>query len=313
MTLIVLYLAAVVAANLTVTWLGPVATIPNAFLLIGLVITTRDRLHEMWGSGATLKLRMAGLIAAGGALSWLLNADAARIALASTIAFAISEGADTLVYQALRERGWYTKVNGSNAVSAVLDSALFPTIAFGVFLPGVVLGQIAAKILGGAVWSRVLRPRPVASACLLLLGLAVPAHAQIVSVGAGSLTTPHGTNDVLEVYAGGPLYALGLRPYTIISWADMDPTEEPTVIVAAERQYLSAFTPAGWGISSAAGPGFVLLPFTDYRPEFQLTNTLILGTPIPRTSVVLLGSWQPFDADDWAVVAKASVAPIFNP
>ena len=34
MTLIVLYLAAVVAANLTVTWLGPVATIPNAFLLI---------------------------------------------------------------------------------------------------------------------------------------------------------------------------------------------------------------------------------------------------------------------------------------
>lgn len=156
--LVVAYLAAVVVANLVVAWLGPAAAVPNAFLLIGLVITTRDRLHEAWGHG--LRLRMGALIGAGGVISFLLNADAGRIALASTLAFAISESADALTYHTLRSRGWYLKVNGSNVVSAVLDSLLFPTLAFGVFMPGVIGGQIGAKILGGALWSRLLAPRP---------------------------------------------------------------------------------------------------------------------------------------------------------
>lgn len=311
--LVAIYLAAVVGANLSVAWLGPVATVPNAFLLIGLVITTRDRLHEAWG--AQLKSRMGLLIAAGGVLSWLANAGAGRIALASTVAFAVSETVDALVYQRLRRAGWYAKTNGSNVASSVLDSVLFPTIAFGAFLPWIVLGQIAAKIAGGFVWSVGLRPSRRIAGIIILAMLALPrgAGAQILSAGVGTVTTPFGTRNVLEVYAGGPLYALGFRPYAIASWPDLDLTERPTLIVAADRQYLDAFSTAGWGISAAIGPGVLMLPFTDYRPEFQLSNTVLAFTPLPRWKLVAIGSWQPFDRDDWAVVVKADLALLYNP
>ena len=48
------------------------------------------------------------------------------------------------------------RVNGSNVFSAAVDSAVFPTLAFGVFLPWVILGQFAAKVAGGFVWSMIL-------------------------------------------------------------------------------------------------------------------------------------------------------------
>jgi len=48
------------------------------------------------------------------------------------------------------------RVNGSNVVSAAVDSVVFPTLAFGSFLPWVILGQFLAKVAGGAVWSLIL-------------------------------------------------------------------------------------------------------------------------------------------------------------
>jgi queuosine precursor transporter len=65
---VVLYLAAIVAANLTVAAFGPGVSVVNAFLLIGLDLTVRDRLHDAW-EGRELWLRMAVLIATGGAIS----------------------------------------------------------------------------------------------------------------------------------------------------------------------------------------------------------------------------------------------------
>jgi hypothetical protein len=150
--LIGLYLAAIVAANLIITRFGPSATIVTAFLFIGLDITVRDRLHESW-RGGSLWPRMAALIASGSLLSWLVNRNAGPIALASFVAFAASGIADTLVYHALRRRAWIVKVNGSNVVSAAVDSLIFPTLAFGMLLPWVVLGQFIAKVAGGAVWA----------------------------------------------------------------------------------------------------------------------------------------------------------------
>ena len=44
-TLIILYLSAIVAANLLAARYGPWATVLWAFLFIGLDLTTRDRLH----------------------------------------------------------------------------------------------------------------------------------------------------------------------------------------------------------------------------------------------------------------------------
>jgi uncharacterized PurR-regulated membrane protein YhhQ (DUF165 family) len=154
--LVALYLAAIVAANLIVARFGPSATVIVAFLLIGLDITARDRLHEAW-RGRNLWIKMAALIAGGSVLSWLLNRDAGPIALASFAAFAASGAADALTYHALRERAWMVKVNGSNMVSAALDSLIFPTLAFGTLLPWIVLGQFAAKVAGGAVWALILK------------------------------------------------------------------------------------------------------------------------------------------------------------
>ena len=37
--------------------------------------------------------------------------------------------------------------------SAMADSTIFPTIAFGSFMPLIVLGQFAAKVSGGFIWA----------------------------------------------------------------------------------------------------------------------------------------------------------------
>lgn len=153
--IVVAYLAAIVAANLSVAYFGPSAVIWNAFLLIGLDLTARDRLHDRW-SRHQLALRMALLIAAGGAISYILNRDAAQIAVASTVAFCVAAVLDTVVYAALHSRPWFVRVQSSNVVAAAADSLLFPTIAFGSFLPLLVVGQFAAKVFGGFLWSLIL-------------------------------------------------------------------------------------------------------------------------------------------------------------
>jgi hypothetical protein len=157
---IAVYLAAIVAANLSVAAFGPAASILNAFLFIGLDLTTRDALHDRWHDDHLI-LRMGALIAVGGAISFALNAGAGQIAVASTVAFALAATVDGVVYAALGDRAYLVRVNGSNIPAAAVDSLVFPTIAFGAFLPIVVLGQFAAKVAGGFVWSLVLNALPV--------------------------------------------------------------------------------------------------------------------------------------------------------
>jgi len=147
---------AIVAANLSVVRWGPSATVVNAFLFIGLDLTSRDKLHDAW-HGRGLLWKMALLIATGSVLSWLLNRDAGQIALASFVAFAAAGVVDAVTYHFLRERAWIVRVNGSNAFSAAVDSLVFPTVAFGMFLPLVVLGQFAAKVLGGFMWAWIIK------------------------------------------------------------------------------------------------------------------------------------------------------------
>ena len=114
---ILFYLAAIVAANLTVAWWGPSVTIINAFLFIGLDLTLRDRLHDSW-RGRGLAWRMGLLIATGGLISYLLNADAKQIAIASTIAFAAAATVDAGIYHLLKDRTFLVRANGSNVRSA---------------------------------------------------------------------------------------------------------------------------------------------------------------------------------------------------
>lgn len=157
--LIALYLTAIIAANLLVAQFGPSVSILNAFLFIGLDLTARDGLHERW-HGKQLWWKMVLLIGAGSLLSWLLNRNAGPIALASFAAFAGAGVADTLVYWLLGDKARLVKMNGSNVVSAAVDSFLFPVLAFGLpILWPIVAGQFIAKVLGGFVWSVILTRR----------------------------------------------------------------------------------------------------------------------------------------------------------
>ena len=106
MIYIILYLIAIILANLTVAQFGPSVTIINAFLFIGLDLTARDQLHEAW-RGKNLLPKMAALIAAGSLLSWLLNRNAGPIALASFAAFAAAAIVDALVYPACLKSQMY--------------------------------------------------------------------------------------------------------------------------------------------------------------------------------------------------------------
>lgn len=152
MIYVILYLIAIVLANLTVAWFGSATVIINAFLFIGFDLTIRDKLHDTW-QGKNLKRNMFLLIISGSIISWLLNRNAATIASASFVAFTVSSLADATVYQLLLSKPKLSRINFSNLVGALVDSVVFPTLAFGVFVPQIIIGQFLAKTIGGFVWS----------------------------------------------------------------------------------------------------------------------------------------------------------------
>lgn len=147
------YAAAMTIANLSVATFGPSVTPINAFVLIGLDLALRDWLHvrlKVWQMGL--------LIAATGALTYVLNPAAGQIAIASACAFTAAALGDWGAFARLRG-SWMFRANGSNVVGAAVDSLLFPTIAFGALMPHIVAMQFVAKVAGGAVWAWLLNKR----------------------------------------------------------------------------------------------------------------------------------------------------------
>jgi len=192
--IILIWLTAIVAANLSIGHFGPSSSIVNAFLLIGLTLTTRDYLHRKW-EGKNLPLRMGALIATGGLISWLTQPSVGQIALASVVAFAISEIIDSLIFHKTRS------VNKSNSASALIDSIIFPVLAFGGFPILIILGQWAAKTFGGAIWNWVLSNKRIWAA-LGLVALGSSAQAQIISFD-------YMVNDNDETYSTTTLFVPG--------------------------------------------------------------------------------------------------------
>ncbi len=147
---ILIYAAAMTLANLSVAAFGPAISPVNAFVLIGLDLALRDWLHvrlKAW--------QMLALICAAGALTYLLNPAAGKTSVASSAAFTAAALVDWATFARLRG-SWLMRANGSNAAGAAVDSLIFPTLAFGVLMPHIVLLQFVAKVAGGALWSWVL-------------------------------------------------------------------------------------------------------------------------------------------------------------
>ena len=144
--LIALYAAAVIAANLLVAQFGPSITPINAFFLIGLDLSLRNYLSFKMD-----KVQMALMIVGTGILSYLVNPAAGMIAVASGVAFTLAALADWLTFNTVSGQ-WMKRNLAGNSVGALVDSVVFPTIAFGGLMPEIVLAQFVAKVAGGTVW-----------------------------------------------------------------------------------------------------------------------------------------------------------------
>jgi uncharacterized PurR-regulated membrane protein YhhQ (DUF165 family) len=120
----------------------PGVTAPSGVLMIGLALVLRDAVHETLGAKWAL---IAILI--GAAFSYVL-ADP-FIAIASLVAFAVSELSDFGVYSQLRAKSKLIAVAASGVVGSIIDSALFLWIAFGslAFIEGQIIGKIMMTIL----------------------------------------------------------------------------------------------------------------------------------------------------------------------
>jgi uncharacterized PurR-regulated membrane protein YhhQ (DUF165 family) len=95
---------------------------------------------------------MGLLIVVSGLITYALNPAAAQIAIASSVAFTLAALVDWAAF-AKTTGTWFKRSNVSNTVGAVVDSVVFPTIAFGVLMPEIILAQFMAKVFGGFVWS----------------------------------------------------------------------------------------------------------------------------------------------------------------
>lgn len=152
---VALFVGTVFAANYAVEHWGLVSVgfglvAPAGVYFVGLAFTLRDIAHRAFGRGVVI-----GAIILGAGLSYWISDGVTlpgghmSLALASGLAFLLSEMADLAVYEPLRKRGWLPAVAASNAVGILVDSALFLWLAFGslAFFWGQVVGKAWMTLL----------------------------------------------------------------------------------------------------------------------------------------------------------------------
>ena len=147
---VLVYLGAIVGANLFAATFGPSAVPIVTFTLIGLDLSLRDFLQ------LTLKKwSMFAMIFIGGAISYILVPEAGIIAIASGTAFTSAALVDWTVFALLKGK-WIMRANLSNLAGAMVDSSVFITIAFGAFMPKEIGLSVISKVAGGFFWSYIL-------------------------------------------------------------------------------------------------------------------------------------------------------------
>jgi uncharacterized PurR-regulated membrane protein YhhQ (DUF165 family) len=120
-------------------------TAPSGVLMVGAALVLRDQVQEHLGTRWSL-----GGILLGAILSYLL-ADP-FIALASILAFGVSELVDFGAYTYVRKYGRAIAVAASGLVGAVMDSIVFLYVAFGslAYVEGQIFGKLVISLLAAA-------------------------------------------------------------------------------------------------------------------------------------------------------------------
>ena len=120
-------------------------TAPSGVLMIGLALVLRDGIHEVYGRKWVL-----GGIAVGAALS---AAVSPTLALASGVAFGLSELGDMAVYEPIRRYSRPLGIAVSGVIGGAIDSALFLLLAFGSldFFAGQFVGKTEMALVGAGM------------------------------------------------------------------------------------------------------------------------------------------------------------------
>ena len=158
------FIGCILAANYVTTEHGMV---PVGFGLMatagtyfaGATFVLRDAVQDEAGRRWVVALILAGV-----ALSFLVSAP--FIALASAVAFLLSESVDFAIYQPLRRRGYVRAALASNVAGSLVDTVAFLAIAgFPIWqaLPGQMAGKtaITVAVVLGVVIVRALSRKPL--------------------------------------------------------------------------------------------------------------------------------------------------------
>lgn len=125
--LIAAYALAIIGANIMLKrfgmWNIAGLVFPSGVVLAGASFSIRDELHEKGGTKTVI-----AAILAGAGVSLVVSPS---FAVASAVAFLISEGADMAVYAPLRKNRRYVAMIASNVVGSTIDSLAFLWLAFG--------------------------------------------------------------------------------------------------------------------------------------------------------------------------------------
>lgn len=160
--LVALYVAAIFMANWFVQHVGiqfepdgphtipvwPGIYAPSGVLWVGFALVLRDMIQFFLGRHFAVGAMLVGAV-----LSYIV---APNLALASAVAFLLSESADLFVYTPMVRRGWVVQaVFTSSTVGLIVDSVVFLTLAFGSlqFIEGQIIGKFwMTTVAAGAIW-----------------------------------------------------------------------------------------------------------------------------------------------------------------
>lgn len=151
----VLYIVMFVIANFLVLKFGKIGVLLASSIFIPFDFVIRCYFQEKW-VGKALMLRIGSLILVSSIISYFVNYDLKNIAIASFFSFLSSQIIATILYQLLKEREYFIKVNGSDLFAIITDSIIFQSIAFGSIVWKITVGQILIKFIGGFIWYLIL-------------------------------------------------------------------------------------------------------------------------------------------------------------